>query len=153
MEESDLESNCAYWLDLVNRAADELEVEDVLERHAISISEARWVAGAGSVALPKAGVILHLVRSGASAFVSGVEFAVAGLPDGASYDGNLPYGVDAADTLMDITLKLRPAMPTPRDEPHGFDAVFPEHRLVIRMDADDMLQSLTWSTTRSLAQA
>ena len=54
---------------------------------------------------------------------------------------------------MDITRKLHPALPTPGDTPHAFDAVFPEHRLLIQINEDDMLQSLTWATTRGLSHS
>jgi hypothetical protein len=54
---------------------------------------------------------------------------------------------------MDITRKLHPAMPMPGADPHAVDVVFPKHRLVIRMDEDDMLQTLMWATTRDLRSA
>lgn len=146
------ELEAAYWLDLVNRVADELEVNDAFERHGRSLADVRWLDGAGSITFADAGITLHLRRY-KDVVVSAVEFAVGALRDGASYDGTLPYGIDGGDTLMDITRKLHPAMPTQGVEPHAFDAVFPEHRLVIRMDEDDMLQTLMWATTRDLGHA
>jgi hypothetical protein len=133
----------------VTRAADELEVQDALERQRCALDEVHWLDEVGSITFAKTGVTLHL-RKHECVFIAAVEFAVSGLPDGASYDGTLPYGIDGGDTLMDITRKLHPEMPMPGAEPHAFDAVFPEHRLVIRMDEDDMLQTLIWATTRDL---
>jgi hypothetical protein len=146
----DVELEAAYWLDLVNKTCNELEVQDVLERHGISLGNVRWKEGIGLVTLSRCGIRLLLKKAGSAdaACVIGVEFAVAGLDDGGSYDGSLPHGIDGAATLMDITLKLHPAMPTQAAEPGSFDAVFPEYRLVIRMNEDDMLQALTWMTTR-----
>lgn len=142
-----LELEAAYWLDLVGRRCDELEVEDALERQGVSLAAIHWVDERGILLLPRAGIRLHLQRL-SDPMVVGVEFAVGGLADGNSYEGNLPQGIDSADTLMQITTKLHPAQPTPGNQPHSYDAVFPEYRLLIAMDGDDMLQSLTWITTR-----
>lgn len=146
----EIELEAAYWLDLVNRTSDELEVQDVLERHGVSLDDLQWDGDTRWVTLPRCGIRLMLKKAGdaQAGCVTSVEFAVAGLDGGGSYDGTLPHGIDAADTLMEITRKLHPAMPTPAEAPNCFDAVFPEHRLVIRMDDDDMLQSLLWASTR-----
>jgi hypothetical protein len=136
------------WIALVRQDCDCPDALECLERHGVCVADAEWEDGLGRLPLPRAGVILHLRKADTDVFVSAVEFAVSGLTDGASYDGGLPHGIDGVDTLMDIALKLHPAMPTPGAEPNTFDAVFPEHRLLIRMDGDDMLQSLIWATTR-----
>jgi hypothetical protein len=141
------------WIELVQQDCEFPDVLECLERHGVSLAQVQWVDGTGSIALPNAGVILHLSKRDDDIFVSGVEFAVSGLPDGGSYDGSLPHGIDGADTLMDLTLKLHPAVPSPGKVSHSFDAVFPEHRLVIRMDDDDMLQSLQWMSTREMRGA
>jgi hypothetical protein len=145
------ELEAAYWLDLVGKTCDELEVEDALDRHEVALDGARWIQNTTTVTLPECGVRLLLVQASEKprgAFVAGVEFAVSGLPDGGSYDGSLPHGIDAADTLMDISQKVHPAMPTPGSAPNSFDAVFPEYRLTIQMDEDDILQSVTLTSTR-----
>jgi hypothetical protein len=139
------ERDANAWTALVLLDCDEPEVAECLLRHGVALADVRWRGGAGLASLQKSGVTLHLGEpdsAGESAvFVRGVEF-------GATYEGSLPHGIDAADTLMDIGLKLQPAMPLPIDVPHAYDAVFPEHRLVIQMDADDILQSIAWFTTR-----
>jgi hypothetical protein len=139
----DFELEAAYWLDLVNRGCDELEVQDTFERHGVDLARIQWSGGSAAVALSDAGMVLHLQRHGSGDFICGVEFAVSGLPDGGSYEGNLPCGIDAADTLMDITQKLHPATPTRGRGPGCFDAVFPEHRLVIQMDWSSSWMAMT----------
>ncbi len=135
------------WTALVSLDCDEPEVAECLLRHGVALAGVEWRDGAVRAPLPNAGVTLHLGKADSSAespvFVRGVEF-------GAAYEGSLPHGIDASDTLIDIGLKLHPAMPQPNGQPHVYDAVFPEHRLAIQMDADDILQSITWFTTREL---
>lgn len=136
------------WIALVQQDCEFPDVVECLERHGVTSSDSVWVGDSGTLSLSKAGVILHLRKPGTrqDVFVHAVEFAVSG--DSGSFDGSLPHGIDSADSLMDITLKLHPAMLTQGGAPYSFDAVFPEHRLVIQMDGDDMLQSLLWVTTR-----
>jgi hypothetical protein len=142
------EQDANYWTSMVQMDCDEPEVAECLLRHGVELGALEWMDESGRASLEGPGVILHLwkpVATGEPAvFVRGVEF-------GASYEGSLPHGIDAADALVDIGLKLHPAMPVPGGEPHFYEAVFPEHRLVIQMDADDILQSISWFTTRELS--
>lgn len=136
------------WTSLVLLDCDEPEVAECLLRHGVSLHAVEWVDSSGHAPLPEAGVTLHLWRSAAASdtpvFVRGVEF-------GDAYGGRLPHGIDSADTLMDISQKLHPATPLPERRPHFYEAVFPEHRVVIQMDDDDILQSISWFTTRELS--
>ena len=141
-----MEHDPNYWISLVRKAIRDLEVTDCLERHGVDAPDA------GRLALPDAGVQLHLGKTNVApqeTWVCGVEFVLLATRTGSSYAGSLPHGLDASDSVLDAGMKLNPAMLLPVGNTSVFEAVFPEHKLVLAFDGDESLQSCAWLTTRS----
>ena len=135
-----------YWISLVRKSTRDLEVTDCLERHGVAPLEA------GPLALPDAGVNLHLRKTHDAAeeiWVGGVEFVLPPMRARSSYAGSLPHGIIASDSVMDAGMKLNPAMLVATRNTNVFEAVFPEHKLVLTFDTSQKLQSCPWLTTRT----
>jgi hypothetical protein len=145
----DVELKAAYWLDLVDKRCDELEVQDALERHSVSLDSLDWVGSQATLSLPACGVRLLLWKTTAEPQVIGIEFVVNGMREGKCYEGDLPHGIDAADELMEMSLKLHPSMLMPASTPNRHEALWPAHRVVVEFDADGMLMSCAWVSTRA----
>ncbi len=141
-----MEHDPNYWISLVRKETRDLEVTDCLERHGVVALDA------GELALPDAGVRLHLretQHAPEQRWVAGVEFVLSPASGGHPYAGDLPHGVMAADSVLDAGMRLNPAMLLPTRDANVFEAVYPEHKLQLRFDSEQRLQSCAWLTTRS----
>jgi hypothetical protein len=140
------------WVSLVECRVDVPEVADVLKRHSVSLKSLQWIHGMGRAALPDAGVRLLLWKTGVGKpgviDVMGVEFVLSGMRGGKPFDGALPHGVVASDSLQTIGRKVQPAMLLPAATPDSYEALWPEHRFVVNVTADEQLKSCTWISTR-----
>ncbi len=141
-----MEHDPNYWISLVRKATRDLEVTDCLERHGVDAPDAPRMA------LPDAGVHLHLGKTNGvpqETWVCGVEFVLLPTRAGSPYAGSLPHGLMASDSVLDAGMKLNPAMLLPAGNANVFEAVFPEHKLVLTFDGDESLRSCAWLTTRT----
>jgi hypothetical protein len=146
-----MELDAEYWLSLVHKDLDDLEVTDCLERHGVSVRKVKWIHGLGRLRLPDAGVFLYLRKTSGRPpviRVLGAEFVLSGMRGGKAYAGSLPHGIAPTDTLLRIGQKLEPAPLSPAATPEAFEACFPEHRIVVKLDSAESLRSCSWITTR-----
>jgi hypothetical protein len=146
-----MERDAEYWISLVHKDVEDLEVTDCLERHGVSVRKVKWIHGLGRLRLPAAGVYLYLrKRAGKPPMIHvlGVEFVLSAMRGGKAYAGSLPHGVAPTDTLLRIGQKLEPAPVSQAATPETFEACFPEHRIVVALDSAESLRSCTWISTR-----
>jgi hypothetical protein len=140
------------WISLVERQIDDPDVADVLTRHRVSLASLQWIHGSSRASLPDAGVRLYLWKTGVGRKgvidVRGVEFVLSGMRGGKAFTGTLPHGLLASDSLQTIGLKVQPAMLLPVSTPNTFEALWPEHRFVVTVTADERLKSCAWISTR-----
>jgi hypothetical protein len=151
------EREAIHWTSLVSKTSEDGEVAECLDRHRISAARLRWIGPSTRVSLRDAGVRLHLWKfargSGAAFQVQGVEFVLSGMRGGKAYDGSLPLAIAPTESLLSIGMKLHPATLTAAPAAGWFEACFPEHRILLSLDANEMLRSFGWFTTREMTRS
>jgi hypothetical protein len=150
---ADFPASAADWIGLLDQDCDDPDVSSVLDRHHVSLGKLQWIHGSGRAALTDAGVRLLLwktgVGRGAAVDVMGVEFVFSGMRAGKPYDGELPHGLLATDSLRAIGKKVQPAMLLATPTPNVHEALWPEYRIQVLVSADETLKSVSLISTRA----
>lgn len=146
-------ASAADWVGLLDKDCEDPDVSSVLDRHRVALGKLQWIEGASRASLTEAGVRLLFWKTGAgrsaAVDIMGVEFVFSGMRGGKPYQGDLPHGVLATDSLRSVGDKVQPATLLATPSPDTHEALWPEYRIQVRVTADESLKSIGLISTRA----